>query len=375
MHRPVLACSFVVAGLVAACGDDDNSAPTPTVTSTTTVAASTTSTVATSTTATPAPTEEPTTTGVPVVRAAELGFNLPDGFTYPEGIALDPGTGRMYVTSTSGAIAVFEPGAETATVWSPAGDMGRTFALGIEFGHGSLWVASGPFLLEYAPDGEQIGWYATPDGAFLNDVAITDDGAYVTDPNGPWLWFVPFEPDARAQLAPAKLADVWPAIAGLGAPAEGLFLQKVDLSGSNPSPGTLGFNGVEALPDGSLVVGDFACCSLHHVDPRVPSYTPIDLGGYEFVVSDGMSLSGLDLWITQGMANGGRTDEVDRVRLCPTYDCGSVTPGSADPNLSFPTDVQVVGNKVYVVNSQFDNGGGLGDGTPTLPFTVSVIAA
>jgi hypothetical protein len=73
---------------------------------------------------------------------------------------------------------------------------------------------------------------------------------------------------------------------------------------------------------------------------------------------------------------GGRDavrDIVNRVDLCPSYDCGTVVYGAVDPLLSFPTDVEIRGDQLLVVNSQFDNGGGLGDGTPTKPFTISAI--
>jgi hypothetical protein len=118
-----------------------------------------------------------------------------------------------------------------------------------------------------------------------------------------------------------------------------------------------------------LIVGQFACCSLYHVDPQAPSAVALDLGGNGYAASDGMSLDGDDLWISRGLFS----DSVDRIRLCPTYDCGTVIAGAVDPNLSFPTDAQVVDGAVLVVSSQFDNGGGLGDGIPSLPFTVAAI--
>lgn len=280
---------------------------------------------------------------------ATVAFRLPDGFTYPEGAAWDPSTGGVYVTSTpTGAVAVAAAGSDTASVWLPAGSDGRGLTLGIEFARGSVWIVSPPALYEYRPDGTLRSRHAaaSPPGAgFLNDVAITDDGVYVTDSNKPVLWHLP-----------------------LDAP-DGTELQPIDVGALVATAAGQGFNGIEALPDGTLIVGQFGCCSLLHVDPRAPSAVAVDLGGYQLAASDGMSLHGDDLWIARGVTS----DSVDRIRLCPTYDCGTVVAGPPDPALSFPTDVQVVDGAVLVVNSQFDNGGGLGDGIPTLPFTVAVI--
>jgi hypothetical protein len=82
-----------------------------------------------------------------------------------------------------------------------------------------------------------------------------------------------------------------------------------------------------------------------------------------------MRVRGNSLWVTRGAAS----DSVDRVTFCPTYNCGTVTAGSADPSLSTPTDVELRGDELLVVNSQFRNGL-LGDGIPTKPFTVSAIS-
>ena len=83
-----------------------------------------------------------------------------------------------------------------------------------------------------------------------------------------------------------------------------------------------------------------------------------------------MRAKGNVLWVTRGAAG----DTIDRVALCPSYNCGTVVAGTPDPALSFPTDVEIRGDQLLVVNSQFDNGGGLGNGTPTKPFTVSAIS-
>jgi hypothetical protein len=289
------------------------------------------------------PTEAP-------IAPATLAFSLPEGFEYPEGIAVDPATGRAYVTSSpSGAVAVAEPGAVTASVWLPAGTDGRTLTLGIEFDNDSVWLVSPPAIWEYGVDGGLRGHHVAADSGFLNDLAITDDGIYVTDSSKPVLWFLPNGSSADAPLAPIDFSMTQDA---MGEPFQ--------------------LNGIEGLDDGTLMAVHFANGKLFHIDARsLSAYTieVVDLGGYLLTVGDGMTARGDVLWVTRGAAS----DTVDRVVLCPSHDCGTVTAGAPDASLSFPTDAELRDDQLLVVSSQFDNGGGLGDGIPTKPFTVSAI--
>jgi hypothetical protein len=310
-------------------------------------------TSATSTTSTTTVTTVDPTSSIPVdaaIAPATIAFTLPDGFEYPEGIAVDPETGRAYVTSTpSGAVAVAEPGEDSATVWLPAGSDGRGLTFGIEFDRDSVWLVAPPAIWEYGVDGALRGRHEA-DGGVLNDLAVTDDGVYVTDTANPVLWFLPRDSGADAPLVPIDFSMTQDA---LGEPFQ--------------------LNGIEALDDGTLVAVHFFNGKLFHIDPHPPggglNIAVVDLGGYSLTVGDGMRAMGDVLWVTRGAAG----DTVDRVALCPSHNCGTVTAGEPDPTLSFPTDVEIRGGELLVVNSQFDNGGGLGDGIPTKPFFVSAI--
>jgi len=362
MRLGLLLTVLMVGGVIVSCSDDATTAettPTPppattadatTSTAPTTAAAvpptSTASTVPPTSVAAPEPPATTTVSGGSQIRPARIAFNLPDGFTYPEGVALDPTTGRVYVTSVqTGAIAVAEPGSDSATVWLPAGSDGRKMpTLGIEFGADRVWIVSMNALYEYRTDGTFIARH-DPDGtrdAGLNDVAITDDGAYVTDSSSSLLWYLPLDARSDLQLEPIDIDDT---------------SVKFDA-----------FNGIEALPDGTLLVNQFIGNLLFHVDPRVPSAVVIDLDQALAYGGDGMSLDGNTLWVV----NAG-LDAIDRVELCPGFDCGTVTKGERDPMLSFPTDVQVMGDVVLVVNSQMRHGLIAYLGDPTLPFTVAAI--
>jgi len=240
---------------------------------------------------------------------------------------------------------VAEPGSDTATIWLPAGSDGREMpTLGIEFGADRVWIVSMGALYEYRTDGTLIARH-DPDGTRgggLNDVAITDDGAYVTDTSSSLLWYLPLDAPVDLPLEPIDIDDA---------------SVKFDA-----------FNGIEALPDGTLVVGQSTGNLLFHVDPAVPSAIVIDLGEGMAVGSDGMDLDAGTLWVTDPYS-----DAIHRIALCPSYDCGTVTLGERDPMLSFPTDVQVMGDVVLVVNSQMRHGLLAHLGDPTLPFTVAAI--
>jgi hypothetical protein len=343
--------ALILLPLVAACGNSTPSGESsPAATGTGAPASGPAPSTALPTTDAPAdPTSTsvaPTTTTLPAdapVPAAVTAFRLPDGFQYPENLAFDPSTGRVYVSSpmSGGAVAMAEPGADTASIWLPAGTDGMGGALGIEFGHGSIWLVTSGGVWEYGPDGVRRSVHLAPGGA-PNDVAVTGDGVYATDEARSVLWYLPIDAPDGADMEPIDVGVLTAEAAGQG------------------------FNGIEALPDDTLIVGQFVCCSLFHVDPSVPSAVVVDLGGYPYLVGDGMSLDGDDLWLV----HGSWMDSVDRIRLCPSHDCGTVVGGAVDPNLSFPTDVQVVDGAVLVVNSQFDNGSGFGADTGTLPFQV-----
>lgn len=350
---------LMLCGIVAGCSSDGS-----TGTFASAGATSAASTAAPAVSVTPAPpttaaptslpaTSSPATTAntpaIGPVPPATIAFSLPAGFGYPEGIAVDPTTGRAYVTSSpTGAVAVADPDDSAASVWLPAGSDGRGLTLGIEFDRDSVWIVSPPAIWEYGTDGALRGHHVAEGSAFLNDLAVTDAGVFVTDSFTPKLWYLPL---GSAADAPLQL---------------GLDMAAVS---SSFTEGT-GLNGIEGLPDGTLVAVHFSNGSLFHIDPVGASVEAIDLGGALLTVGDGMVLVGDDLWVTRGAAG----DSIDRVTLCASYRCGTVVAGGQDPSLSFPTDVERRNDLLLVVNSQFDNGGGLGDGEPTLPFTVSAIA-
>lgn len=113
--------------------------------------------------------------------------------TYPEGVAVDPRTGNLFVGSNGdGSIQVIHEG--VAREFQPAGADGRSGALGIKVDaqRDRLWVAAGDAVYIYDISRNALlkklplADLATTDRAALNDIALTEDGsAYVTDSFNP----------------------------------------------------------------------------------------------------------------------------------------------------------------------------------------------
>lgn len=125
-------------------------------------------------------------------------FTLPGDAVYPEGIAYDAATGDLYVGSTrTGTVYrgdADEPG--ELEVFLRGGQDGRTSVTGMKVdGYGRLFVAgrsTGRIFVYDTASGRLIRALAAPPAprTLLNDVAVTDEAAYVTDSFRPQLFRV-----------------------------------------------------------------------------------------------------------------------------------------------------------------------------------------
>ncbi len=281
-----------------------------------------------------------------------VALTLPAGGSYPEGIAVDPVSKRVFVTSlTDGAIFVAGRLGQTMKTFSPAGVGGRTSAVGVLSVNGRVLVAGGQSGRLYAYDqgAKPIFSAATPDeGSFLNDVAVSDGYVYVTDSFRPILWRAPLGSSGEISLEP------W-----------------LDLSGQGISyqPNTFNWNGIEpASVDGVLVAVDSASGSLFKIDVARATVTKIDLAGALLKNGDGLVVRDQTIWVVR---NSDKT--IDTVTMNADWTAGSVTPFVTSDAFAFPTTADIRNGQLLVVNSQLDKGGPGGPGTPTRPFTVSAL--
>jgi sugar lactone lactonase YvrE len=280
------------------------------------------------------------------VEALEV-FALPGGAVFPESIGVDPATGESYVGSLADGTIYRIAASGEVSVFSPAGAGGRTSVAGVKVDPaGRLWTAGGY-------DGT-LDIYELPGGTLLarcdvgsrpscvNDIAFTPDGtAYVTDSFVATL----FRVDPRSlDLEP------W-----------------VDLEQQGvPWPEGLNFNGIVLTPDGEHLVacqtnlGRFWRISLASGDV---DEVALDDGPLEH--SDGLAISGSTLFIAVNAHN-----RIQVADLSPDGATARIRRTLTSEAFAFPTAIAIRDRQLLVVNGQLDKMGG----SPSLPFTVAVIA-
>ena len=255
---------------------------------------------------------------------------LPDGF-FPEGIASGTGTTVYAGSLADGDIvrADLRTGAVEVVV-----DVDERIAVGLKVSvrTNQLVVAGGPSGMAYfydADTGAEVGSVQlTTGGSFVNDVALTKDGAWFTDSFQPQLYFVPVAPNGSIGAAVTVELD--------GPAAE-------FVSGFN-------LNGIAATPDGSqLIVVNSTKGTLYTVDPSSGESQLIDLGRDSVASGDGILLDGKRLWVVQNSLN-----QVAEVRLAPDHSSGEVVSITTNDSFRIPTTVARQGNTLAVVNARFD---------------------
>lgn len=290
--------------------------------------------------------EDPTT-------SATASWTLPGDDVFPEGIATDPEAGTFYVGSTSdGAIYrgdVAAPG--VAERWLEGDTDGRTTVTGLDVDdRGRLWIMgrdSGRAFVHDTATGDRLASFTAPpaDRSLLNDVAVTDTAAYLTDSFRPVLFRVPLDGGAIGELEP------W-----------------LDL-GDTPAAYGDGFNlnGIVAADDGTtLLTVKYNSGELFRIDAATGDVTTVDLSGGDLRTGDGMVLDGDTLYVVRGGPG-----EIVPVTLDDGWRTGRIGDPLATDGLALPTTIAPAGDTLLVVNSQLDMAGG--DREPTLPFTVTAI--
>jgi sugar lactone lactonase YvrE len=277
-------------------------------------------------------------------------YALPGESVFPEGVAYNPASGKLYVGSTGdGTLYEGDVASGEVTVFSEGGADGRTTAIGMKVdGNGYLWVAgggTGQMWVYNTADGSLVASYTTPavEQTFINDVTITPDGsAYFTDSLRPVLF--------KISGMEGGEAESWLDFTGT-------VLEYVE--GFN-------LNGIAATADGSyLLTIHSATGNLFRIDTASQEVIQVDTGEADLTAGDGILLIGNTLYVTRNSFG-----EIVPVTLSEDYSTGTAGEAITDPSLIFPTTIAQADDSLLVVNSQFNNRGG----TPELPFTVSRIS-
>src|SRR5205085_10372129 len=159
-------------------------------------------------------------------------------------------------------------------------------------------------------------------------LALTRHGAFFTDTFRPVLWRV------DTSRATAGEPEPW-----------------LDLTTGPIQYGeTANLNGIATTPDGNgLIVVQMAKGLLFHIDIPTKRITPIDLKGETVPTADGLVLNGRTLYVV-----GQGTGEITTIAMAPDFRSGEVKARLREPALSFPATAALAGDRLYVVNTQFN---------------------
>lgn len=276
-------------------------------------------------------------------------YELPGEAVYPEGIAYDPTGNAFYVGSASDGT-IFRGDLETGEVTTLIPGEGRepftTLGMKVD-AENRLWVAGGSSGQVFVYDietAEQTSAVTTPgEGSpLLNDLAVSASGdVYVTDSYRPVLFRI---------AAGAETAEPWLDFTGT--------VFEYQEEGPNA-------NGVALTPDDRyLLVVQMNTGQLYRVDTESKEVSEVDLGGETLAGGDGLVLDGRTLYTVIQTGN-----QIVVLELTEDFSSGTVTSRIEDESLAYPATAVKVGDRLLVVNAQFDKM----EGEPVLPFTVSSI--
>lgn len=225
----------------------------------------------------------------------------------------------------------FQRGIAEVFIDAPEGRM--AVGMATDMARDLLFVAGGFTGQGYVYDtrtGATVASYqfASPDATLINDVTVTQDGAWFTDSFQAKLYFVPVS--RAGALGPVSTLT-------LSGPA-------ADVSGD------FNLNGIQATPNGkTLIVAHSANGQLYSVDPT--SGASATIAGVSVPNVDGIVLQGRQLWAVQNFSN-----QVSRVRLSPKLTSGVVEEVITSDLFQVPATAALFGSRLAVVNAKFDTG-------------------
>jgi sugar lactone lactonase YvrE len=269
---------------------------------------------------------------VPAAAARAADVIVLPGASSAEGIAA--GRGATFYAGDLFGGDIFRGDLQRGTaelfIAAPAGRM--AVGMAADIAHDLLFVAGGFTGQGYVYDtstGDTVATYqfASPPATVINDVAITQHGAWFTDSLQAKLYFVPVS------------------AAGVPGPFSTLAL-------SGPAAETsadFNLNGIQATPNGeTLIVGHSGNGRLYTVDPA--SGGSAIIAGVSVPDVDGLVLQGGWLWAVQNL------NQVTQIRLSPNLAAGVVEEVITSDLFQVPTTAIRFGSRLAVVNAKFDTG-------------------
>jgi hypothetical protein len=189
-----------------------------------------------------------------------------------------------------------------------------------------------------ARTGRQLRDYFAGDNAgFINDVIVTKRGAYLTDSNNPWLYFIPF--GERGELG---------------------ALARIPLGGDYVTGVGFNANGIEAARGGkSLIVVKSNTGELFEVDAATGVADRIEVtgGDGELVNADGILLKGRKLYVVENRDDPDPAADgvgvISVVKLRGDLSSGRIARTIHSELFQVPTTIARSGGRKYVVNAKF----------------------
>jgi hypothetical protein len=271
-------------------------------------------------------------------------YTIPGENVFPEGVSLRPGTDQFFVSSTgTGTIYRGTLGKPNLKVFLAGGKDGRVVANGLRAGSDHLVIAGSVtgYIFVYDYRGRLRHRFATGSGGLINDIAIAPNGdVYATDSTRGVLFRIPARAAAKRTSATTRLNPY------------------LDV---RQTPIGQYCNGIVAAGDRYLLVVGLGTGVLGRVDLKTKRVKTVE--GVSLPAGDGLARTGRTLY---GVTSGSR---VTQVRLSGDWLHGRTVRQITSSTFRLPTTVQIAGNRLLVVNSQFDKRGK----TPDLPFTVSAV--
>ncbi|HEX8628729.1 MAG TPA: superoxide dismutase, partial [Catenuloplanes sp.] len=175
--------------------------------------------------------------------------------------------------------------------------------------------------------GAQLAQYAFG-GTFVNDAVVTSSAAYFTDSYRPVLHSVPL---GAAGRLPGQSA-----------------VRTIELTGDLAEQGAFN-NGIEATPDGRLLVVQMIAGRLIAYDPRTGVGTRVDLRGASVLQGDGLLRRGRILYVVRNFAN-----VIAKFRLNDQLTTATLLQEITSPAFDIPATVTALGPWLYAVNARFN---------------------
>lgn len=274
-----------------------------------------------------------------------------DEAVYPEGVAYHAGNGDFFISSTANG-AIYRSNAwgddRNLEVFLPGGADGRTTAVGMKVNpQGQLFISGGSTGMIWMYDAVTGRLLSTFDNGyestFINDVTIAADGAaYFTDSINPVIFRI--APDANGVFQFTFWRDL-----------RGTALEY-----------TTGFNlnGIAATEDGKyLIVVQSNTGKLWRIATADGAVSEIVLAGGDRMTSgDGLLLVGQNLYVARNSLN-----LIVTVRLAPDFASGQQVGSFTNSAFQYSTTIAQAGNRLLVVNSQFNR---RNTNNPEMPFSV-----